>query len=263
MRTPTRGATLAFAFAVVGACGDGATGPVTASFNWSGTIQPGDEIEIKGISGDIQFTGDAGTQVVVSATKTARVSDVASVTIEVVPHAGGVTICAVYPDVPGQAPNVCAPDDQGHLSAEDNDVTVSFTVRVPAGVIAVGKTVSGNVRGNQLAGDVFAITVSGNVDLATTGIASGVTTSGSVTASLGASNWGRDLSFATVSGNVSVTVPAATNALVVATVVTGVITSDFPLTEVSPGRREGTLGNGGPTLALSTVSGNVTLLRGP
>lgn len=263
MRTTMGGATLVLALGAAGACGGDATGPVSASFEWTGTVQPGDAIEIKGISGDVRFVGDPGTQVVVSATKTARESGVASVTIEVVTHAGGVTICAVYPDVPGEEPNVCAPDDQGHLGARDNDVVVMFTVLVPAGVIAVGKTVSGSVRGEQLGGDVFAETVSGNVDLTTTGVATGVTVSGLVTASIGASDWGRDLSFTSVSGHVTVTVPAATSAFVVATVVSGVITSDFPLTEVSPGRREGTLGSGGPTLALATVSGNVTLRRGP
>jgi DUF4097 and DUF4098 domain-containing protein YvlB len=259
----TRPLATALALAVVAACSDDPTGPISMDFEWSGTVLPGDQIEIKGISGNIQFTGDQGTQVVVSATKTGGQSDVASVTIEVVTHAGGVTICAVYPDVAGQPPNVCGPDDQGHLSAEDNDVTVDFTVLVPEGVTAVGKTVAGSVGADQLEGDVFAVTVSGNIDLTTTTIATGVTVSGIVTADIGSADWGRDLEFAAVSGSVTVTVPAATNAFVVATVVSGTITSDFPLTDAGPGRREGTLGSGGPTLALAAVSGNVTLRRGP
>lgn len=258
-----RTSSIAIATALAVACGDDPTGPVSIDFDWTGTVQPGDQIEIKGISGNIEFTGDQGAEVVVSATKTGVRDDPASVTIEVVTHAEGVTICAVYPDVPGQLPNVCAPGDQGHLSTEDNDVTVEFTVLVPAGVVAVGKTVSGNVTGNLLEGDVFAVTVSGNVDLTTTTIATGVTVSGAVTAAIGATDWGRDLDFAAVSGNVTVTVPAATNAFVVASVVSGTITSDFPLADVGSGRREGTLGSGGPTLALATVSGNIALRRGP
>jgi hypothetical protein len=40
------------------------------------------------------------------ATKHGRRSDPAEVEIEVVEHAGGVTICAVYPS-PGSRPNEC------------------------------------------------------------------------------------------------------------------------------------------------------------
>jgi len=263
VRILSRGAVIASSLVAVTACTDDATGPISTTFEWSGTVQPGDAVEIKGISGDIRFIGDAGPQVVVSATKTALVSDLGSVTIEVVTHAGGVTICAVYPDVPGQPPNECAPGDEGHLSAKDNDVTVAFTVLVPVGVTAVGKAVSGSIGGEGLEGGAFATTVSGNVDLTTSTIASAASVSGLVTARIGASDWGRDLSFVAVSGNVTVTVPATTNAFVVATVVSGTITSDFPLTVIGPGHREGTLGSGGPTLTLSTVSGNIALRRAP
>jgi hypothetical protein len=79
---------------------------------------------------------------------------------------------------------------------------------------------------------------------------------------IGATDWGRDLTFATVTGSVDVEIPAASNAEVDASVVTGTVTSDFPLTEASPGRYEGTIGDGGPTLSLSTVTGTVRLRRG-
>ena len=44
------------------------------------------------------------------------------------------TICAAYPDVPGQPANGCLPGDEGSTHVEDNDVRVDFTVSVPAGV---------------------------------------------------------------------------------------------------------------------------------
>jgi hypothetical protein len=82
------------------------------------------------------------------------------------------------------------------------------------------------------------------------------------TVEIGSADWGRDLTFSTVTGNVDVEVPASTNAGVNASVVTGSISSVFPLTQTGPGEREGTLGTGGPLLTLSTVTGNVRLRRG-
>ncbi len=53
--------------------------------------------------------------------------------IEVVTHAGGVTICAVYPEVPGELPNVCVPGSNSRMNTRDNDVEVTSWVVVPAG----------------------------------------------------------------------------------------------------------------------------------
>ena len=250
------------ATAVAGACGD-STGPNgDDSFEWSGTIAAGDQIEIKGVIGSINFDRSSGIETVVTAVKTGQDSDPATVDIQVVQHANGVTICAVYPDVPGQQSNECAPGDQGNMSVQDNDVEVTFTVQVPNGVVAVGKTITGSIDADALQSDVFASTITGNVDLVTSRLAEASVITGNVIVSLGATDWGRDLTFSAITGAITVTVPSGTNADVVATVVTGSIASDFALTDVSPGRKEGTLGTGGPTLTLSVVTGDVTLLSG-
>ena len=62
------------------------------------------------------------------------------------PHAGGVTICAVYPSRDARKPNECPPGDGGRMNVQNNDVSVRFTVRVPAGVTFVGKTVNGEIE---------------------------------------------------------------------------------------------------------------------
>ena len=71
------------AAALVG-CGNGdATGPngngSDDSFEWSGTIAQGDEIEIKGVQGSITATGTSGGQVEVRATKSGSQDDPAEV----------------------------------------------------------------------------------------------------------------------------------------------------------------------------------------
>src|SRR5438034_11768278 len=112
-------------------------------FHWQGTVAPGKAIEIKGVNGDIRADAGSG-DVEVSAVKHARRSDPDEVKIEVVQHEDGVTICAVYPS-DGRRENKCEAGDDGHMNVRDNDVTVDFTVRVPAGVRFLGKTVNGDV----------------------------------------------------------------------------------------------------------------------
>ncbi len=256
----------AMAAALFAGCDDGdPTGPgpgsTTADFDWRGTVAEGDKIEIKNIAGDVRASYTAGSEVVVHATKSGRDSDPASVTIEVVRHAEGVTICAIYPDVPGQAPNECAPGLQGNISNWDNDVNVEFTVSVPAGVEFVGRAVGGDVVAEDLRGDLLAVTVSGDVRVTTTGIAEASSTFGSLNIAIGRANPGRDLAFKTMTGDVTLRVPSNTNAEVQATTGRGTIASDFRL-EGTPNRRSGTLGSGGPMLTLSTVEGDVDLRAG-
>jgi hypothetical protein len=109
---------------------------------------------------------------------------------------------------------------------------------------------------------IIADYLSGNVTVSTTEIAEAATVSGNVTAMIGRADWGRDLEFAAVSGSVDVEVPSNTNAEVVATTTSGMIVSDFPLTG-TPNLQQGTLGSGGPTLTLGSVSGSVRLRSGP
>lgn len=257
--------------ALLGCTGDGPLGPDegpdggssrTEAFDWAGSVAPGLAIEIKGISGSIEASLATGDRVEVSATKKGRANAPSSVTIEVVEHAGGVTICAVYPDVPGSSPNECAPGQQGNMSNRDNDVEVTFSVRVPPAVEFIGRTIAGSVTAKGLQSAAGGYTIAGDVELATTGIAEGSTVSGSVSVTLGDPEPWRDLEFAAIDGNVTVRVPQATNARVRAASVNGSVASDFALSEAAPGTWRGTLGSGGAMVSLSAVNGDVQLLAG-
>ncbi len=256
----------ALAAGLFSGCGDndptGPAGTTTEEFDWSGTVAPGDKIEIKNIAGDVRASYTSGSEVVVQAIKTGQDDDPASVTIAVVEHADGVTICAVYPDVPGLDPNECLPGAAGNLSSWQSDVQVEFTLLVPAGVEFVGRVVGGDVEGNNLRSDVFVVAVGGDVDVTTTGIAEATSTFGSVNIAIGRADPGRDLAFRTAHGNVTVRVPSNTNAEVLASTASGIIASEFQLQGTSR-TRTGTLGSGGPRLTLSTADGNVSLQKGP
>ena len=117
------------------------------------------------MNGGIDAEPSTSGQVEVSAIKTGNKSDPRGVRIVVVPHAGGVTVCALYPDVDGE-PNECGPGG-GRNSSKDNDVKVEFTVRVPAGASFAGRTVNGGIDARDLDGRVSLNTVNGNVEINT------------------------------------------------------------------------------------------------
>jgi hypothetical protein len=231
-------------------------------FHWKGQIAAGKTIEIKGVNGDVSAVAGSG-DVEVTAVKHARRSDPDEVKIEVVPHEGGVTICAVYPS-DGRRDNTCESGDRGHMNTHDNDVEVDFTVRVPAGVRFVGKTVNGRIDAANLSGDVEAHTVNGSINVATAGYAEAETVNGSIVASMGRAGWSDALEFHTVNGGITLNLPADVSTEVRAKTVNGDIVTDFPLMvtgRLGPRSLHGTIGKGGRQLDLSTVNGSIRLRK--
>ena len=240
------------------------SGAVSAQgeFHWKGKIPAGQTIEIKGINGDVDAVAGAG-EVEVTAVKTAHRSDPDDVKIVVVPHGGGVTICAVYPST-WRRENACEAAEHGHMDTRDNDVRVDFTVHVPEGVRFVGTTVNGSVEAANLASDVEANTVNGHIRVATSGYAEAETVNGSIEASLGRATWTEPLRFGTVNGGITINLPANASAEVHASTVNGQIETDFPLTvtgRLGPRRLNGTIGTGGRRLDLTTVNGSIRLRK--
>ncbi len=60
-----------------------------SDFNWSGSLSPGQTLEIKGVNGSIHAELAAGVLIEVSARKTAKRSDPNSVRIDVAPAPPG------------------------------------------------------------------------------------------------------------------------------------------------------------------------------
>jgi hypothetical protein len=234
---------------------------VEGDFHWSGRLNPGQSVEIKGVNGVIHAEYTSASDVQVDARKSARRSDISSVRVEAVPHSGGVTICSVYPSDGGR-PNECRPGNEGRMSTRDNDVKVDYTVHVPKGVRLIAKTVNGEVTALNLQSDVDAHTVNGRVQVSTTGLASAHTVNGGIEASLGASTWDDTLEFTTVNGGVRLSLPPGISADVKASVVNGGISTDFPLTisgRWGPKSINGRIGNGGRSLKVTTVNGGIEL----
>jgi hypothetical protein len=238
------------------------TGRSATDYQWSGRLDVGESLEIKGLNGSIDAVPARGDEVVVTAETRSRRSDPESVRIERVEHADGVTFCAVYPTPDGREPNRCAPGSQGRMNSEHNDVQVDFHIEVPEGVAFVGRTVNGGVEATGLRGDVGAFTVNGDVDVSTTGFAEAETVNGSIEASMGSSDLRDGVEFSTVNGSIVLDLPDDIDAELDASWLNGSFESDIPFLlqgSVSKRSARGVLGDGGPRLELETVNGSIRI----
>jgi hypothetical protein len=228
---------------------------------WRGRLAVGQTLEIKGVNGSIEAAAAHEGEVRVS--KRARRSDPAGVEVKVIEHAGGVTVCALYPTPEGSEPNECVAGKGGRMNTRDNDVEVRFSVSVPPGVRLVARTVNGEIDAASLSGDVDAHTVNGSVSVSTSGNVEAKTVNGAITASAGRADWSGRADFQTVNGSITLSLPADAGAEVEAQTVNGEIVSDFPVTVQKLSRHSltGTIGSGGRQLRLQTVNGGVRLRK--
>ena len=232
-------------------------------FRWKGAVARGAVVEVKGVNGAINAEPSSDNQVEVLALKHARRSDVNSVQIKVVEHAGGVTICAVYPTDDPSKPNSCeAGEGNGRNSVRNNDVSVEFTVRVPAQVALAARTINGEISAKSLSGNITAQTINGSIRLSTSGYAEATTINGGITAQFGDANWPSSLKFSTLNGGIDLDLPSGLSTDIEAQTTNGSIRSDFPLTISSfagPKRIKGKIGAGGRELMLKTLNGSISL----
>src|SRR5690606_37573585 len=154
--------------------------------------------------GDIDAVPASGNQIEVTGVKHARRSDLASVEIKVEQTADGAIICVLYPNQRGSD---C--DDRhskGH-SDDHNDVSVDFTVRVPASITLSARTVNGDGTAERLAGNAELATVDGDARVQPSGFARASSVNGSVNVVMGRADWDGSASYRSVNGAVSVTLP--------------------------------------------------------
>lgn len=240
--------------------------PVAASaqdFRWHGEIAKGRTLEVRGINGPIHATRASGAEAEVTASKRARKSDPASVEIRMVQDGGNIIVCAVYPSRKGRSSEGCRSGGSDN-DMSNNDVEVTFEVRVPAGVVFEGATVNGDVTARDLAGDASLTSVNGDIDVETGGVASGTTVNGSITAKLGRTDWNRTLKFTTVNGGITVQLPGDASTDVEASTVNGSVDSDFPILvrgRMNSASLRGKIGEGGRGLDLTTVNGSIRLQK--
>jgi DUF4097 and DUF4098 domain-containing protein YvlB len=238
--------------------------PLSAQdFRWHGAIASGKHLEIRGINGPVHAVRATGGEAEVTANKRARRSKPEEVEIKVVEDAEGVLICAVYPSRRSSRPNDCRRSGNQNDTG-DNDVEVSFEVKVPAGVDFVAATVNGDISARDLPSDAELTTVNGGIEVEAGGVVHATTVNGSIKARLGRADWKDALEFTTVNGGITVSLPASASADLEATTVNGSIDSDFPITmrgRMNPQSLRGRIGDGGRDLKLTTVNGGISIRK--
>jgi predicted membrane protein len=218
-------------------------------FRWQGRLAAKQTIEIQNLKGNVVAEQIDGDQVEVIAVKNGR-DDLSHVTIQVNEHAGGATLCAIYPNQDPNNPYRCLPNnivkgvkvganiDGGVASVQFEgagggdvrlvDVAVDFIVRVPKNAGFIGSTVVGRVETKSLAGDVAANSVLGDV---------------------------------------MIELPSDGSAKVQAKSDLGGVEADWPLERKSSGNfgesAQGLIGDGQYNLRLTTATGNIRIRRAP
>jgi hypothetical protein len=256
--------------------GDMNAGPRKTAPQWTYSVRVGPKqwLWIHNANGAVKVEPGTGDLVQVTAVKTYHRSDPGSVRIEAVQHAGGVTICALWPGA-----ERCAAADGGGGGGEGggrpwgemhrgpgggNDVAVEFTVRVPRRVRVGANTVNGSVDITGVSAPVVAASVNGAVDVETSaGPVSATSVNGSVHARVRAFGDTGDVSLTTVNGSATAELPAKLDADVEASTLTGGIETDYPLAVTGKvGKQmQGTLGAGGRKVHITTVTGSITLKK--
>ena len=237
-----------------------------APFKWTGKVAAGKTFEVRGINGPMRATAASGPDVELVAIRSGRRNDPESVKIEVIPHADGVTVCAVYPSKDASRPNECKPGGGGRMNVRNNDVNVEFELRIPKDVNFEGRTVNGSIEAD-IEGRAALSTVNGRIQVIAGTLTEATTVNGSIRAEVKSNvNSADDIKLSTVNGSVHLNLPEGVNADVSAKTVNGGITSDFTEIEVrkkwGPRSAEGRLGHGGRELDLATVNGGIRITKG-
>lgn len=242
----------------------------STDFSWEGTIASGRRLYVRNLNGSINVERATGTKAEVTAVKRWRRGDPADVKIEATKVGSGaqdVLVCAVWTErTECDEDGYDVRDERRWRGDRDNrnDVSVEFTVMLPAGVRLITSTINGGLDIEGATSSVEATTVNGEIHAASTGgpvMAS--TVNGSIEVRM--REMGTEpLEFSTVNGSVTVYVPDDINAELDMRTVNGRVSSDFPLTisgRINPRHLRATLGKGGQRLEFSTVNGSVELRK--
>ncbi len=183
-------------------------------------------------------------------------------------HSADVTI-TVPPGCPTQVSVVNASMIVSGISAKISAKSVSGDITLDGVTGSVdAKTVSGDLEARGLDGDLEFNSASGDLTLAGAVVRhlTARTLSGQVTADVDVPE-GSGLRVSTVSGDVSVRVPASASARVELKSTSGRLRSNFePLSPAPPPGRAAlaaTLGSGSASISLTSMTGDVTLLASP
>jgi hypothetical protein len=245
-----------------------ATAPAAAqdskSWEWNGTLAEGRAMHVHNVNGRVEVRSGTGDRVEVRAEIRWRRGDPDDVRLEAKTAAGGdVVVCAMWRRSDRCEVSGLRGNGDNERWDDRNDVSVHFTVTVPAYANVDVNTVNGDVTIEPVRGWVEAHSVNGDIEAASReNSVRARTVNGSITAR---GTLPRDgLDYNTVNGSIEIVLPADANADVSLRTTNGRVTSDFPITftgDINPRRIDAQLGSGGPEVRARTVNGQIRLRK--
>lgn len=231
-------------------------------FEWAKPLASGSRVRIQNVNGNINVSPSTSGKVEVTGTKHGNGRNADQLTAQVNETPDGIVVCVLWKD----ADTSC--DEHGYHDRHDrgqwNDASMDLDVRVPTNVEVSAASVSGDVRITGAHGNIRANSVSGDVHLEQlrASSVSAHSVSGDVDAAIDGLTGDGNLSFTTVSGDVTLELPRDLNADLSMRSVSGELNSDFQMTlngRMDRRSLQARIGQGGRSLEVTTVSGDVRL----
>lgn len=242
--------------------------PARDAFAWNGAIPQGRWLYVRNMNGVIRVERASGGEAEVRArvrTHGGREATEVRFVNQRASDGQSVVICALWGersscDERGYRGEYNRRHDEG-----DGWASVEFNVRIPAGVRLEVTSVNGSVQVRGATSEVVAKTVNGSVRAETEGgPVRAETVNGSIDARMSTVGDARELSFESVNGSVTVSMPASLGAEVELSTVNGRVNTEFPITvsgRIDPKRLRATIGDGSRRVRMKTVNGSVNLRR--
>ena len=240
--------------------------PATASFAWEGTLDEQAWVRIRNMNGRVEVRRSPDERVIVGATVNTGGRSVAWVRDSA---DDGMTFCVVFDDAKRDCDRLGKSNRGSGLVAlihrlfdgGGGESSVRYAIYVPARARVDVRTVNGPIDLQSVARDVKAHTINGKITVVA--VTSGVdveAVNGSIDARLDLQGDG-DVVLKTTNGSVTAELPASIDGDVKLGTVNGSVSSDFSLEPSGRKQLQGTLGDGGRDVLLTTVNGSVKLKR--
>ena len=225
----------------------------------------GETLSLSNIDGDIRITPANGRTAEIIARKTVRKGNGALVKAVMEESKDGIRVCTLYLDDEDDDRSSCTGRRGRNRSGyrDPLDVEMAYEVRLPEGTTLQVATVDGDVHVTDLTGKASITTVDGDVIVSGRAPESITTVDGEIDVTV-TEMPKAGMQYRTVDGAITVRGPGGVGLEVSGSSVDGRFTSDFPLTtsgKWGPRQFNATLGDGGPSLRLSTVDGAIRLQK--
>ncbi|MBK5187956.1 MAG: hypothetical protein JJD97_06895 [Gemmatimonadaceae bacterium] len=251
---------------VAAACSSSRTYP-SRTFSWTGDIATGTTVNVRNIDGTIAIVPSDNEKLSVDAVILNAAPN--AVAVKQAMSGNDVLFCTKL----GAQINDSCGDGNEHRTtisplsffSRRHQITVRYTLHVPAGVQVDVETVNGKIAAQNMSGNVKAHTVNGDVAVSTlNGTVNAETVNGSIIASMASLPDSGNVHLETVNGSITSLLPEGIGGSIDLENANGTITANYPRTTADSADKHHLrikLDEGKRRVTLETVNGSVNLTK--